>query len=248
MTNLDAPGYRLREDLRAAAQALIAQRQRTARRRKRLVAGFTTAALLAGGGATAAALLSRTTAPAPTATVSTASSPSPPPTSVSPPANARAQMSVFASAPPSAQQTPKAVTHALDTYARNPGQNLGAITAPPRLLASVAHAAVYAAPTDRGYVCFALWDGDSAAGSCAQNLTPEAPISAITGQASSDSAALVAGVASDAVVSITAVSSSGPVCEAPVTNNGFICEASGTGTVTSFLVHLRDGKVVTVPF
>lgn len=250
MTNLDAPGYRLREDLHAAAQALIARRQHLARRRKRLVIAFATVALLAGGGATAAALLSRTTAPAPTTTVSTAASPSPPPVSVGPRANARAQMSVFATAPVSGPRPPQTVLRALDTYARNPGQDFGTITTPPRLLASSGGHALYAAPTSRGYVCYAVWDGDSAAGSCAQNLNPETPISAVTGQASSGSATIVAGVAGDDVASVTALSNGASICDMSVANNGFICEtnASASTAITSFLVRLRDGQVVTVPF
>lgn len=250
MTNLDAPGYRLREDLRAAAQALIAHRQRIARRRKRLVVAFATVALLAGGGATAAALLSRSTAPAPTTTVSISASSSPPPVSVGPRANAHAQMSVFASAPAPGQHAPQAVVRALETYAHNPGQDFGTVTTPPRLLASSGGSALYAAPTRRGYVCYAVWDGDSAGGSCAQNLRPETPISAVTGQASSGSATVVAGVASDDVASVTALSNGAPVCDMSVANNGFICEttASAPAAITAFLVRLRNGQVVTVPF
>lgn len=248
MTNLDAPGYQLREDLRVAAHASIARQRRVARRRRIVLAAVVTA-LLGGGAAAAAVLLGQATAPEPRLTVSTSASQAPPLHTSPSGADARGKMSVFSSAA-SGPQPPPAVTRALSTYARNPGQDFGAAVGAGRLLVNAGHAALYAVATDRGYVCFALTSDDSVAGSCAATLDQGAPISVIVGQEKAGASTVFAGVASDDAETVTAVGDHGQICQTTVTDNGFICKAPNArpGQIHSFLVRLRNGQVVTIPF
>lgn len=253
MTNLDRAGYELREDLRLAARRLIVrQEQRRNRLRRTIALGIVLAAL--GGGVAAAVLFGGSTAPAPAQTITvvpgTGTGTGTPPSTQGAAARARSQMSVFSRRPPRRAEPPAVVLRALRSYARSPGQDFGALESSPRLLTSSGRQVLYAAATDRGYVCFAVTNGSSAAGTCAADLAV-APITTVVIAAERTEPAVVAGVARDGVVAVRAVGRNETACQAPVVENGFLCTVAGGASsdeIIAYVVTFRDGRVTTLPF